>query len=244
MKRITVFASLLITIHASSQNAIFNGGNGDGYAMNQYAEVAGNIFNGGDGDGWATATIMVSLPVQFTYFKAKVVGSGVLLEWETSSEIDANRFEIERSEDGVHFKYVDKVAASGTGNVRTTYHFTDNSPIGGDNYYRLKQVDNNGNFVYTPVRMVSLDKLQSLTLTVYPQPAKEKVMIKLPPGLEGNNVVINVINGGGGLEKQFVSTGTRASNIVTLPLTHLAKGIYFLRVHAGDKSYVSSLVVE
>jgi len=244
MKRIIVFALLLITIHASSQNAIFNGGNGDGYAMNQYAEVAGNIFNGGDGDGWATAAIMVSLPVQFTYFKAKVVGAGVLLEWETSSELDANSFEIERSEDGVHFNYLDKLVATGSGNVRTTYHFTDKSPIGGDNYYRLKQVDNNGNFVYTPVRMVSLDKIQSLTLIVYPQPAKEKVMVKLPQGLERNNVVINIINSAGGLEKQFVSTSTRSNNVITLPLTQLARGIYFIRIHGGDKIFATTLVVE
>ena len=243
MNRIIVFASLLFAMHASGQNAIFNGGDGDGYARNDYAEVAGNIFNGGDGDGWATASIMVSLPVQFTYFKAKVVGTGVLLQWETSSELDANRFDIERSEDGVHFNYLNKVAATGTSSVRTTYHYTDNSPLTGDNYYRLKQVDNNGNFVYTPVRMVSLDKLQSLTVTVYPQPAKEKVMIKLPPGLERNNVVINIINSAGGLEKQFQSI-TRTTNIITLPLSQLAKGMYFIRIHAGEKIYVSPLVVE
>ena len=68
-------------------------------------------------------------------------------------------------------------------------------------------------------------------------------MIKLPPGLERNNVVINIINSAGGLEKQFQSI-TRTTNIITLPLSQLAKGMYFIRIHAGEKIYVSPLVVE
>jgi len=243
MKRIIVFGSILVSMNASSQNAIFNGGNGDGYSMNGYAEIAGNIFNGGNGDGWATAVAMVSLPVHFTYFKANVVGSEVLLQWETSSEHDADRFEIERSEDGIHFNYLNRITSAGAGNVSTTYNYTDRSPLVGDNYYRLKQVDDNGNYVYTPIRMVTIDKLQSLTLTVYPQPAKDKVMVKLPPELDGKNIVLNVINSGGGLEKQLLISTFRTDNTIVLPLGKFAKGIYYLHVHSGNKKYVSPFVV-
>src|SRR5688572_21775900 len=244
MKKIIVFGSVLLSMNASSQNAIFNGGNGDGYSMNGYAEIAGNIFNGGNGDGWATAVAMVSLPVHFIYFKANVVGSEVLLQWETSSEYDADRFEIERSEDGIHFNYLYSVTSTGTGNVTTTYNYSDRSPLAGDNYYRLKQVDNNGNFVYTPIRMVSLKKLQSLTILVYPQPAKEKVTVKLPPELDGKNIVLNVINSGGGLEKQLLISTLRTNNNLVLPIGKLAKGIYFIHVHSGSKKYVSRFIVE
>ena len=244
MKRTLVFTSLLFTMHASSQNAIFNGGNGDGYSYNGYAEVAANIFNGGSGDGWATAGIMVSLPVHFTYFKVKLTGASVLLEWETSSEQNADKFEIERSDDGVHFKYLGMVAATGAANVRTTYQYRDNLPLAGDNYYRIKQIDDNGNFTYTPVRMLSLDKLHTLTLLVYPQPANDKLMIRLPSVLNGRNVVLNVINSGGGLEKQLINYNTRTDNSIVLPVGQLAKGIYFLHVHSGDKVFVSSLVID
>ena len=243
MKRIIVIAFLLLTMHASSQNAIFNGGNGDGYSMNGYAEVAGNIFNGGNGDGWATAVIMVNLPVHFTYFKAKVSGTAVLLQWETTSEQDADRFEIERSEDGVHFQYLGRVASTGAINVQTTYNYTDNSPLTDDNYYRLKQVDNNGSFVYTPVRMVSLSTLKNVTIAVYPQPAKEKVTIKLPAELDQKNVVVNIINSAGGLEKQLLGMSIRNDNAIVLTVGQLANGVYFINVHSGNKVYVSPLVV-
>jgi len=244
MKRIILIASLLLSLHASSQNAIFNGGNGDGFAINGYAEIAGNIFNGGNGDGWATAVNMINLPVHFTYFKANAIGSAVLLQWQTSSEQDADRFEIERSEDGMHFNYLSRITATGAGNVATTYEYTDKSPFPGDNYYRLKQVDHNGTYVYTPIKLVSMDKFQVHTLVVYPQPAKDIVTVKLPPGVDGKNVVMNIINSGGALEKQLMSTSARSDNTLLLPLGHLAKGIYFLHLHSGNKVYVSPLVVD
>lgn len=244
MKKFIVFVSILFTIQASSQNAIFNGGDGDGYALDEYAETAGNIFNGGNGDGWATATILFNLPVHFSYFRADIDGDFVLLKWETASEQNADRFEIERSENGSDFKNLGNINATGTTNGRTTYEFTDKTPFAGDNYYRLKQVDKNGNFIYTPIRLVSLNKSQNLSITIYPQPAKNRVTIKLPSDLSGKNLVLNIINSLGGLERQLINTNNRAGNTIELSVNKLAKGIYFLHIHSGNKVYVSSMVVE
>lgn len=244
MKKFIVFVSMLFTIHASSQNAIFNGGDGDGYALDEYAEIAGNIFNGGNGDGWAAATILFNLPVHFSYFKADIVGDAVVLKWETASEQNADRFEIERSEDGSDFKNLGKIKSTGAGNVRTTYTFTDRSPFAGDNYYRLKQVDKNGNFIYTPIRLVSLNTTQNLTIAIYPQPAKNRVTIKLPSDLNGKSLILNIINSLGGLERQLINTNNRAGNSIELSVNQLSKGIYFLHIHSGNKVYVSTMVVE
>ena len=72
---------MLFTIHASSQNAIFNGGDGDGYALDEYAETAGNIFNGGNGDGWATATILFNLENGKTDRTEIIYGKDVEARW-------------------------------------------------------------------------------------------------------------------------------------------------------------------
>ena len=166
------------------------------------------------------------------------------MKWETASEQNADRFEIERSEDGSDFKNLGQVKSTGAGNVRTTYAFTDKLPFAGDNYYRLKQVDKNGNFIYTPIRLVSLSKSQNLTIAIYPQPAKDRVTIILPSDLNGKNLVLNVINSIGGLERQFINKNTVAGNRIELSVRQLAKGIYFLHIHSGNKVYVSPMVVE
>lgn len=243
MKLKLILPFVALTIQASAQNPIFNGGNGDGYARNDFAEVAGNIFNGGNGDGWATAVSLVNLPVRFTYFKAEPSGTTALLLWETSSEQDAEKFEVERSEDGLNFQLIGQRAATNT-NGTVAYRFTDNRPLAGPNYYRLKQVDRNGSFVYTPVRMIAFGKMPPSSIIVYPQPASQYVRLKLPPELDGKNVVLNVINSAGSLEKQVRISLNRGSNLYTLPVSKLAKGIYFLHLGCSDKMYISQLVIE
>ena len=119
-----------------------------------------------------------ALPVKLLDFTAHKKDHSVLLEWRTESEFNTSRFEIERSEDGSDFKNLGKIKSTGAGNVRTTYTFTDKSPFAGDNYYRLKQVDKNGNFIYTPIRLVSLNTTQNLTIAIYPQPAKKSCNYK------------------------------------------------------------------
>ena len=89
-----------------------------------------------------------------------------------------------------------------------------------------------------------MNKSQIVTIAVYPQPANEKVTIKLPAELDQKNVVVNIINSAGGLEKQLTSTGTRTNNTIVLRVDQMAKGVYFIRIHSGDKIFVSPLVVE
>ena len=113
----------------AQNNNIFNGGNGDGFTALYINN--GNIFNGGPGDGYATTTVLVNLPVHFVYFKATPQAQKVNLNWRTSLEQSADKFEIERSEDGRIFAKIGEVKAEGNATLGNAYSFTDHQPVKG-----------------------------------------------------------------------------------------------------------------
>ena len=71
-------------------------------------------------------------------------------------EEDADYFVIERSTNGYSFEEIGQVMALGTVYGPQGYGFKDNSPLNGANYYRLKQVDYNGNYMYSPIVSASI----------------------------------------------------------------------------------------
>ncbi len=95
--------------------------------------------------------VSVPLPVDLLYFRGKAEGSNARLEWLSVSEENNDYYEIEYSRDGADFESVAKVAGAGTTSTALQYHFIHRDAKSGDNYYRLKQVDFDENFEYTPI---------------------------------------------------------------------------------------------
>jgi hypothetical protein len=85
-----------------------------------------------------------TLPIELSAFKCAATGSGIDLNWTTERESGSDYFIIERSKDAGAFEAIGKVSASGTTQHSVNYKFTDNAPMRGVNYYRLRQVDKNG----------------------------------------------------------------------------------------------------
>jgi trimeric autotransporter adhesin len=111
------------------------------------------------------------LPVELTYFKGQAVTTGNQLLWQTATELNAHGFFIQRAKDGV--KWENLTFASGKGNSATinNYSWLDEAPMMGLNYYRLKQVDNDGRINYSPVILISDNKTHGLSL--YPNPSRD-----------------------------------------------------------------------
>jgi hypothetical protein len=89
------------------------------------------------------------LPVKLFYFTGKKVENYSQLDWATAIEIDNEKFVVERSGDGVHFEAIGSVKGAGNTTVRQDYQWLDKTPLSGWNYYRLKQVDFDGDIEYT-----------------------------------------------------------------------------------------------
>lgn len=89
-------------------------------------------------------------PVTLLHFSGEKERDKALLQWEVSSEINLSQYEVQRSKNGRDFTTVGTVKATNLGQ----YNFTDNQPPAGNQYYRLKIVDDSSQFIYS--RVISL----------------------------------------------------------------------------------------
>jgi hypothetical protein len=114
------------------------------------------------------------LPVELTSFDAKRSGTNALITWATASEKNSAGFEVQVSTDGAAFKKLAFVAsASANSSASQTYSYTDaEASKSGVRYYRLRQVDIDGQYAYSPTRAVSFAAATSAAaaLSVYPSP--------------------------------------------------------------------------
>ena len=150
---------------AATTYTIFPGGLVDGGGnSSQRIEIGGEeIWRASEGDvtGPAYASFSTSkfnpivLPVVFSFFKAEAKNGSALLTWATAQEQNAKSFIIERSADGSNWVAIGAVKATGTSTTQQHYQFTDNKPLTGKAFYRIKQVDTDGRFEYTALRSIT-----------------------------------------------------------------------------------------
>lgn len=188
------------------------------------------------------------LPVQLLGFEANKVKDHVLLTWQTASEKNNAYFEIERSADGEVFETIaPKVKGQGTTQIRHDYAFTDEdaSTFAKNNgptiYYRLKQVDVDGTFVYSEIR--SIDMVNSIeTMSVQPNPFNEQANVVLQSNQSGKAaIVVTDVKGSVVLSQQ--SEIIEGYNLLTLVNAEmLQSGMYFVTVKYGTETKVMKLV--
>jgi hypothetical protein len=171
------------------------------------------------------------LPVQLTSFSAKRNASNVNLSWTTASELNNREFVIERSFNGKTFNAIGSVAGNGTATRANTYSFTDTKALAGVSYYRLKQIDLDGKFEYSPVRAVSA-AATALELSAYPNPTSSSVQLSLPSEATG---MVRVMS----LTGQTVFEGSAAQLAAknnTLDLSKFQAGTYLVTFTNGNQT--------
>ncbi|WP_205504195.1 T9SS type A sorting domain-containing protein [Rufibacter psychrotolerans] len=168
------------------------------------------------------------LPVTLTAFDAKKVADGAQLNWITASEIDNERFVVERSQDGKSFAPIGEVKGAGNSNTLLKYSFLDRAPRHGANYYRLTQYDYDGvsetsKVVYVNVRVVPSDKA---SLKAYPNPTSEELTIQTS-ATSATDQVVYIFNSVGSVVKSVVLPKHQAS--LNIPVRELPSGLYLVR---------------
>ncbi|MDW3650799.1 MAG: T9SS type A sorting domain-containing protein [Bacteroidia bacterium] len=122
-----------------------------------------------------------TLPVEFSYFEVEANDFGAVLNWETLLELNNDRFEIEKSQDGIIFSSIGSVEGAGNSYGKTNYRFIDTNPQEGVNYYRLKQIDFDGQFEYSELKSVNFSfENGNFSYKVYPNPATDFISISSP----------------------------------------------------------------
>jgi hypothetical protein len=172
-----------------------------------------------------------TLPVILVGFTAGLNSNKTItLDWNTQQEVNAGLFAIERSADGNAWNEIGTVQAKGNSSTETEYSFTDENPLSGVNYYRLKMADLDNNNVYTQVIVVRAAIASNISF--FPNPAHDYVNVTLE-GNSATQVTVRLINQSGQvLQEKRIESGS--GTIVTFPLQQVPAGLYILSVAGAD----------
>jgi uncharacterized repeat protein (TIGR01451 family) len=182
---------------------------------------------------------LTPLPVTLASFNAVPENDMVNIIWNTKIEEFVKHFEVQRSLNGSDFSTIGIVKPG-----QKTYLFKDAQPIKGNNYYRLKSVDEDGSFNYSTIAMVNWNNGADVISSLYPNPVTGNATLKLQ-GLVDGKVRINVFDQQGRLItiKQFGEQNTREFK-TNLDLGKLPAGNYVLQIIVHDKAHLQKLLIQ
>lgn len=173
-----------------------------------------------------TIEIPIAAPVDLVKFTGENTGKTTRLNWQTAQEIDNSGFDVERSTDGgLTFSAIGNVAGRGNSFVTNDYEFIDGAPASGLNYYRLKQIDFDGQFEYSGV--VSVDFSGVANTTLFPNPTSNVLNLRGVQAGEGA-VNLTVLSNDGKLLRAFRYDSPATQ--IGLDVSELKPGAYYLRV--------------
>ena len=179
--------------------------------VDHYCEFKVSSFSGGGGgSGGGGLGGSGILPVEWLDFSVRQADETVLLFWATTAELNNEGFWIERNGNpgvsGNNWERIGFVKGQDISSSINNYIFLDETPLKRDNYYRLKQVDFEGHYVYSEIRYVQIISKERNTVSVHPNPAaghffiniqtsnKQKGYVKLIDSLGPSNLEATVFN--------------------------------------------------
>lgn len=174
------------------------------------------------------------LPVSLTSFTAKTNKQGsVNLAWTTASEKDNSHFEVTRSANGVDFEKLQEVKGSGNSDVVRNYSYTDTKPAVGVNYYRLKQVDFDGDFAFSGIATAKVG-LAGDNLTVSVSANRSSVSVNYI-AITSGKALFNIYNVSGAKIATVEQTVNVGANQINIPV-NLGNAIHVLNVAQAGAS--------
>tara|TARA_R110002049_G_scaffold227850_5_gene399984 strand:- start:1134 stop:4619 length:3486 start_codon:yes stop_codon:yes gene_type:complete len=177
------------------------------------------------------------LPIELLSFKAQKILSDVTLIWKTSSEINNDYFVLERADNNAIFYEITRINGAGNSSTVREYRYVDRKDRTRFTYYRLKQVDFNGEFSYSPIVVVTEEEKQDDQLVVYPNPTKYKLSVNHSATKFGN---FQIIDARGIIQLERTSSESGNS---TIDVSNLTPGVYFLKFNSKDSVKVSRFVI-
>ena len=184
------------------------------------------------------------LPVTLTSLTAAREAKVAQVRWQTASEQKALRFEVERSSNAVDYQRVGSVAAVGTSTSIQNYSFPDPTAGAGAYYYRLKQIDVEGDFVYSPAVALAAQPTASGTLlsSVYPNPFATELNLELL-AIPTGSVALTMVDTQG--RRVWATTAKASSRQLRVEVaSSLARGTYLLTVQANGQQATRRVVKE
>lgn len=181
----------------------------------------------------AKLTNIITLPLGLLDFEADEQGAGVLLSWITESDGNMKSYTVQRSADAQHFEDIGTISASGSPAAKKSYTMPDESPLRSLNYYRLKQLDLNGQVSYSQIRVVDFES--SAKISVYPNPSTGVFFVEAPPA---SGLQVLDVNG-----HCLLSQDGGNSKSVMINATSLPAGVYSVSVKSETKTASKRIII-
>lgn len=180
-------------------------------------------------------TACTVLPVELVQYEVrKVSDSEVEVSWQTFSESNASHYLVQRSVNGIDFLTLEHVPAKGTSNVLQHYNSSDYEPLKGLSYYRMVQVDRDGDSTFYAIKPIHI---QSGSFMLYPNPAETVVYIAFEQTTRESWYTVEILDALGKTVNSMYLPATTNDGL-QLNVAALPSGVYFLRVNNQTKRMV------
>ena len=192
---------------------------------------------------WTLVSSGFPLPLTLLSFTLEKDNGVAFLQWVVTDQVNANYFDVQRSVDGLIFGSVGTVAAAGTssGNADYIYHDPLNGISGGIVYYRLRMVDDDGKYSYSPVREMAVDGSDQPLVAISPNPAGSVLILRFGAVPEGRYELTVVSAGGQVVKSQEITVAQHGAFYFSRP-PGMAAGTYFVTIKGQGLSRVFTVL--
>lgn len=221
----------------------YSGASAQGGNIYRFTTSGNNEFE--NGYVFTIGTINVGqtpLPITLLEFNCITKGDVVQINWITATEINNEKFEIERSSDLKNWEAIHTTPGAGNSQMELEYEYTDLSPLTGTTYYRLKQTDFEGSYTYSAIEVVSWNK-NIEKFRVFPNPVSgNSIFLESPEPISGD-IFYQVFSMDGKL--QYANSiqnvgGDKSSFQLKLPSL---SGSFILRMNVGSETWVEKIEI-
>ena len=172
--------------------------------------------------------------IKLLNFTAVANGSKALIKWQTGTEEITDKMLLQRSDDGIHFIDIAFMNAKGT---PSSYNYTDEHPLNGRNYYRLKMIDISNENAYSRIETVYITGNDGFKVTAFPNPVTDKLQINTDTDI-APSAYINICN----MEGKEMLRQSLTSKSLEIKMAGLSNGVYLLRVINGQHQQTIKIV--
>lgn len=196
----------------------------------------------GVGSGLPALTTIGVLPVKLTSFNLISNAKEIILKWATASEENNDRFEILRSGDSKNWKTITTVKGQGTTSLSTNYSTIDESPLYDINYYKIKQLNNNGSFSFSEIKAIKSSANKKSFLSISPNPAHVSIDFSTTHNISNVEVSLANINGSIIYKEKIINLTSGSVNKLKLQKLP-APGLYILTLRGVDLFETNKLII-
>ena len=182
------------------------------------------------------------LPVTLTSFTSSCDNGIPVLNWSTASEQNSNYFQIERSQDGFDWNPISQMPAAGNSSINKNYQFYDMNAGRFKGYYRLKQVDFNGQFEYfSPKYSNCAESIKGLESEVFPNPTIGEFFIGLQYSQEEDAQILITDNSGRIILQEDIQL-IKGYVLKSVNLSTYQTGVYQIYITTLDHKYIHKVI--